>query len=115
MEDKVAIQRAVTVGGWRSKQELLHARSLALGRCSEGGTSCSGTVLGFGHDGVVAGATTAEVVTLEVARGLRKTEPIGEVVHDVVEVEKIRDYRGLLGARIDGRREGESEILIRGI
>ncbi len=49
---------------------------------------------------------------MEIARSLREAEAVGEIVHDVVEIEKIRHHSGLLRARIDRGRERESKILI---
>src|SRR5687767_5789560 len=112
MEHNIAINRTIAVRSGRGEQILLHAWTKTVWRCREVCIVCSRAVLGFRSNGVVSETATAEVVYLEVARCLRKAKVVREVVHDVVEVKKIRHNSCLLCPGIDSSGERKGEILV---
>src|SRR5215213_857042 len=111
MEHNIAINRAIAIRSGRGEQKLLHARTRTVWRRGEVCVVRSRAILRFRSNGVVSGSAAAEVVYLEVARCLRKTKIVREVVHDVVVVEKIRHHSSLLCSWIHRSGERKGEIL----
>src|ERR1041385_1159354 len=111
MEHNVAVNRAIAVRSGSGEQKLLHTWTRTVRWSREVCIVCSRAVLSFRLHGVVARTAAAEVVYLEVARCLRKTKVVGEVVHDVVVVEEIGYNCRLLCSRIDSGVERKGEVL----
>ena len=76
----------------------LHAGRAALCRRGEVGVVRSAAVLCVGQHVIIAGATPAIVVALEVAAGIIEAVLVPDVVHQVVPVIQVRDGGVLVGA-----------------
>src|SRR4026207_1540216 len=112
MERHIAIDRTVAVRSRRGEQILLHTRTRTIWRRRKVCVVCSRAILSFRSNRVVSSAAASEVIYLEVAGSLGEAKVVGEVVHDVVVVEKVRHYSRLLCSWIDGGRERKCEILV---
>ena len=87
--------------GSGENEHLNAARRAVRGR-REVGVVDAGAILGIGLHGIVAQAAAAEVVLLEIARGLGETQIVELVVHPIAPIEKLH-HRGV---RVVGRAPG---------
>src|SRR5262245_44294648 len=115
VKDNVAVEVAVAViiqiSRSASEEEHLHARALSFGRRPKVGVVGPGSVLRFSSDRIIARSTTPEVVRLEVACRLRESEPVREIMNNVVEIEEIGHRGRPLSPRINAQSEWEGEVL----
>lgn len=102
MKNDTRIQAAVAIGLSRCPDEHHHATTGSVGWCAESGIVSARTVLGVENNKVVARATLAVVIGLEVASGFVKAKPVQDVVVVVSSVEQLRDGEVNVFFRADG-------------
>ena len=108
--DDVVLESTVTLGVGEVPQEHAHRAALAVGRGGEVRVVDARRRLDGDGDTIIAPTTVAEVVVLEVERGLREAVAVVDVVHGVDNVECVRARRVDVRARRGGRREVDGVV-----
>ena len=110
VRDDVVLERAVAVGARQVPDEHAHVPALAVWGRREVRVVGPRAVLDGDRDAVVALAALAEVVVLEVERGLGEAVLVLDVVHRVHDVERV-DACGVDVGRVEGG-DGQVRVVV---
>lgn len=112
VDDDTSVEAGVTPRGRVVPDVHAHAGHLAIGGSGEVGVVGARAVLGVKDDIVIAAATCAVVVHLEVASGFVEAEGVEQVVVGVRDVEQLGDRRiHVRGRSGRGRRVGKDVVV----
>ena len=96
MYDDPIIHIGIAIGIGRCPYIHLHAGTGSIGRCREIRIVRTTRILCIGDDVIVAGTASSLVVVLEISTRFIESVHIGQIMNDIIPIEKIYDRRFLI-------------------